>query len=399
MATLGIIGAGPIGLECGLYAAQKGWDVDIFERDTVGSHIRNWGHVEFFSPWRLNRSPWSERALREAGHTLAPEDECPTGRRFVEDYLEPLSRLDALANSVHTGTEVVEVARRHALKDEFIGADGRTRDPFLLHLRSDDGETYARADAVVDATGVYHEPNGLGPGGLRAVGERTHRDRIAYDIPDILGADRDTYREGTTLVVGSGYSAVTSLRHLAELRQQEADVEVVWLRRHPGEPYDIIEDDPLTQRSELSKWGNAAARGEVSGITPVVGTVESIQGASADDALEIGLDQSDRASLTVDRIIGNVGYRPDNSLHRELQVHQCYATEGPIDLAATLLGGDSADCLDQESAGAEALTNPEPNFFMLGAKSYGRNSSFLLKIGFQQIRDVVDGLLPELDAA
>ena len=149
----------------------------------------------------------------------------------------------------------------------------------------------------------------------------------------------------------------------------------------------------------MSEWGNAAARGEIDGIVPAVGIVESIHSESTDGPLEIGLDQSKHSSLQVDRIVANVGYRPDNSLHRELQVHQCYATEGPIDLAATLLGGDSTDCLEQEAAGADALANPEPNFFLLGAKSYGRNSSFLLKNGFQQIRDVVDGLLPEFDAA
>ena len=399
MPTLGIIGAGPIGLECGLYASQSGWDVEIFERDRVGAHVRDWGHVELFSPWRLNRSPWSEEALRDTGLTLGHPDECPTGREFVQQHLEPLAQLDQLAGSVRTGTEVVEVARQHALKDEYIGAEGRSGGPFLLHLKGDAGETYARADAVVDATGVYHEPNGLGPGGLKAVGETSHRDRIAYDIPDIGGADRTDYCTDTTLVVGSGYSAVTSLRQLAELRRQEGQPEIIWLRRHPGAPYEIIDDDPLDQRRDLSEWGNAAARGEIDGIVPAVGIVESIHSESTDGPLEIGLDQSKHSSLQVDRIVANVGYRPDNSLHRELQVHQCYATEGPIDLAATLLGGDSTDCLEQEAAGADALANPEPNFFLLGAKSYGRNSSFLLKNGFQQIRDVVDGLLPEFDAA
>jgi hypothetical protein len=32
--------------------------------------------------------------------------------------------------------------------------------------------------------------------------------------------------------------------------------------------------------------------------------------------------------------------------------------------------------------------NPEPDFYILGAKSYGRNSQFLVSIGLQQIRDV-----------
>ena len=43
-------------------------------------------------------------------------------------------------------------------------------------------------------------------------------------------------------------------------------------------------------------------------------------------------------------------------------------------LAAALLGARGGDCLAQTSHGAETLANPEPGFFILGAKSYGRNT-------------------------
>ena len=97
---------------------------------------------------------------------------------------------------------------------------------------------------------------------------------------------------------------------------------------------------------------------------------------------------------------GNVGYLPDNSIYRELQVHECYATSGPIELAASLLSGSSnSDCLAQTSAGPEVLKNPEPDFYIVGAKSYGRNSTFLIRMGLEQIRDVFTLITgnPELD--
>jgi hypothetical protein len=75
-------------------------------------------------------------------------------------------------------------------------------------------------------------------------------------------------------------------------------------------------------------------------------------------------------------------------LYRELQVHECYASLGPMNLAAALLKHAGADCLDVPAQGAQALRNPEPNFYILGAKSYGRNSNFLLRNGFAQIREV-----------
>jgi hypothetical protein len=57
-------------------------------------------------------------------------------------------------------------------------------------------------------------------------------------------------------------------------------------------------------------------------------------------------------------------------------------------LAGLLAGSSSQDCLKQVCHGPDSLRNPEPNFYILGAKSYGRNSSFLLRIGFEQVRDV-----------
>ena len=82
---------------------------------------------------------------------------------------------------------------------------------------------------------------------------------------------------------------------------------------------------------------------------------------------------------------GSVG---DARMYRQLQVHECYATSGPMNLAAALLASSSADCLTQESQGADTLKNPEPDFYILGSKSYGRNSTFLLRVGWAQVDEV-----------
>ena len=34
------------------------------------------------------------------------------------------------------------------------------------------------------------------------------------------------------------------------------------------------------------------------------------------------------------------------------------------------------------------MLNPEPNFYILGSKSYGRGAQFLLSVGLEQIREV-----------
>jgi hypothetical protein len=59
-----------------------------------------------------------------------------------------------------------------------------------------------------------------------------------------------------------------------------------------------------------------------------------------------------------------------------------------MNLAAALAKHAGADCLVVPAQGADTLRNPEPNFYILGAKSYGRNSNFLLRNGFAQVKEV-----------
>jgi hypothetical protein len=44
----------------------------------------------------------------------------------------------------------------------------------------------------------------------------------------------------------------------------------------------------------------------------------------------------------------------------------------------------------------ETLANPEPRFFILGHKSYGRSPNFLLETGYAQARAVVAKLAADL---
>ena len=96
-----------------------------------------------------------------------------------------------------------------------------------------------------------------------------------------------------------------------------------------------------------------------------------------------------RETHRVDRVVAHVGHRPDRSIHRELQVHECYASEAPMKLAVALLEAGSTDCLSQPPARGSSLESPEPGFFILGAKSYGRGSTFLLRTGYEQVADVL----------
>lgn len=55
--TLIVIGAGPMGLEAGLAALERGFDVTVLERARIGESLRRWGRTRFFSPFGMNVSP------------------------------------------------------------------------------------------------------------------------------------------------------------------------------------------------------------------------------------------------------------------------------------------------------------------------------------------------------
>ena len=91
-------------------------------------------------------------------------------------------------------------------------------------------------------------------------------------VPDVLGADRDVYAGKQTLVIGAGYSAVTTVKSLEALAAREEGTRVFWLMRSEESPYDLIDNDPLPQRSELAEFGNAASKGLQPNVSPLLGS-------------------------------------------------------------------------------------------------------------------------------
>jgi len=67
--------------------------------------------------------------------------------------------------------------------------------------------------------------------------------------------------------------------------------------------------------------------------------------------------------VVCDALVACAGTRPDPTLLAELHVHLCYATEGPMKLAAALMaaGGGGGDCL------AQVLSRPRENRATLAA--------------------------------
>lgn len=381
-----------MGIEAAVRAKKEGYDVVVFEKKEVGAHVATWAHVEFFSPWEMNRSAWGKAELI-GGEGDVDGDKFPTGRDYLERYLRPLAK--TLGDGLEEWTQVKGVSRQGQLKGEGVG-DRAQDEGFELLVSHGGEERYEAVDILIDTSGVLGQPGRLGPQGMPAIGEERFEGRIIYGIPTPEQVSEQLQGD-PVLLVGDGHSAMTSLSLIAEgLGAGDNSGQLWWSYREAGEPRTVIEDDPLPQRAALDRLGNRAARQEVTGVQALDRSQVRRIEEGEERALTVVVERDGgQRPLDVDWIVANVGYRPDLGLTRELQVHHCYASEGPMKLAAHLMAsaGGGGDCLEQSSGGAEVLTTPEPNFFVLGAKSYGRNSNFLLRLGFEQIEQVFAELL------
>lgn len=391
---LAILGAGPVGLDAALAGLQAGFDVTLFEAGSrPGANVRSWSHVRMFSPWEMNVSDRMRQALERAGTPLQDrERRPPTGEEFAERVLDPLFTHGALAERLRLGTRVVAVGRTGTLKHEEIANERRAARPFRILVRDAAGvERVEEAEVVIDCTGKSGPPNALGDGGIPAPGEAQVSDRIDRNLPDIEG-DPTPWEGRTVLVAGSGHSAQTAVRALAALGG--TGTRIVWVLRRARPDWGSPADDPLRERGALAATSEAFLHDASGPVRAVPGSVvEALDPAGARIRVRLRLLDGTVEEVVVDRILSLTGRIGDDSLYRQLQVHECYAFAAPMKLSAALLGAaGGSDCTEQTSHGVDTLRNPEPNFFILGDKSYGRNNTFLLRIGWQQVDEVFEAL-------
>ena len=392
---IAILGAGPIGVEAALAAAERGWPFTLYDAaPEVAGHIRHWRHVRMFTPWEMNVSARVRRALQDDGREVPEGQDLPTGGELVERLYQPVAESPGLSERLRLGTRVAAVGREGLLKHEAIGSEQRGRRPFRLLLEDDDGrERVERADVVLDCTGTYGNPNSLGDGGIPAPGESALEDRIARHLPD-LDAEAPEWAGRRIMLSGAGHSAQSAALALARFAREAPGTDVVWAVRAADPTWGAVENDPLHERAALSRAAGELAGGASPAISTRLGAVTEALGEHG-GRVEVTLRNGTSEAVVVDRVLSLTGGVGDFSLYRQLQVHECYATCGPMKLAAALLGESGGDCLTQTAHGPETLVNPEPGFFILGSKSYGRNSQFLLRIGWQQVDDVFGLLDPQ----
>ena len=388
-----VIGAGPVGLAAAAHLLERGLEPLVLERgDEVASNVVSWSHVRVFSPWGFNIDDAARRLL-ERRWWAAPDPQLhPTGGELIDHYLRPLAATPELSSRIRLGAPVTQVTRAGFDK---MKTDGRDQAPFHVLVETDAGEERIFARAVLDASGTYASPNPLGAGGVQALGERGLAHRIEYRIPDLLGAERARYAGRRVLVVGSGHSAFNVIRDIAELQQDAPDTHIVWAVRRPqlADVFGGGENDPLAERGRL---GALIRRLADDGALRVVTGFATDRLQPLDGGIVAAAGQREVGPF--DEVVGVTGYRPDLDIVRELRLWLDSAIESPTKLAP-LIDPNIHSCGSVPPHGARELAHPEPGFYIVGMKSYGRAPTFLLRTGYEQVRSVAAALTGDTEAA
>ena len=392
MSPVVVIGAGPQGLAAAAHLLERGLEPLVLESGTTAaSAVAEWGHVRLFSPWTELTDAASRRLLEPTGWS-APTQGYPTGAQWIEQYLAPLA--DALGDRVRSGTRVVGVGRRG--RDLSVDG-GRAEQPFVVHIERADGtEERIEASALIDASGTWRTPNPAGADGLPALGERAAIEAGLMEHRMPASEDASTLAGRHVVVVGNGHSAATTIGILSRVAKREPGTRITWVLRRGtiGNTFGGGSADELPERGALGQRAKQAVK---EGLVDLV-TGFRTERIEIEDGQAVLVAEDGRRLDPAARIFVATGFRPELSFLSEVRLDLDMRVQAPSRIAAEV-DPNLHSCGSIRATGATDLEQPDPGFYIVGAKSYGRAPTFLALTGFEQVRSVVAAIAGDREAA
>ncbi len=401
-----VIGAGPIGLATAAHLHERGQNFLVLESGaTPGAAMSEWAHIKLFSPWKYNADVAARRLLETpaegyaGGWQMPRETSLPTGGELLENYLKPLAQHPALAPSIRYSHRVLGISR---ITEEGLGLDktrtaGRDQALFLVRTQTSEGLREFTARAVVDASGTWNNSNPVGRAGLAAQGEAEARElgKITSPLPDPLGVDREKLAGKTILVLGAGHSAANTLISLGRLKRENDETQILWGLRGAANPIKLYGGGAADQLPARGQLGTSLRRLVDTGR---VALLENTAIVSVSSGKQLQVQLADGRELSVDYLVPATGFRPDLSILSELRLELEPAVDAPRQLGP-LIDPEFHSCGTVSAHGEKVLAHPEPNFYVVGMKSYGRAPTFLMATGYEQVRSIAAHLAGDSDAA
>lgn len=393
-AKIAILGAGPIGLEAALYARFLGYEVEVFQwhRDPWQA-VRNHSHLKMLTPFGMNCSSLAVRALKVQDESYQPPSDAEylTYQEWLDRYVRILAQTDLVAEFIRLDTAVRLIGKVQLLKTDCPqGEFDRGAWDFRLLVQQGMGaERVVNADVVLDCGGV--EVGAIGHGGIDFCTARNtpHGWPVDYFPQDVFGTRRSLFVGKSILVVGDHSSAAEMVAELWSLVETDPTTRIIWLTRHerstcPRGP--MPTHDSIPARDELFQQLNALALSDKIHWRPGQWVERIIVQENQRARVDLVGEQDEQ--LEVDRIIGQNGYQPDWTPSCELQLDICPITDAPRPFSEYLLKRPSPYSVEYPAPNPQALITSEPNYYVLGSKSFGRMPGFLYQHGLRQIRDV-----------
>lgn len=388
-----IIGGGPVGLSAASHLVSRNQPFILFESgEQVGTNFLDYGHVRLFSPWEYNIDPASKKLLIENGWNEPVPKRLPYASDIFYEYIKPLSEHPDLKPHIHLKSEVIAIGRNNKDKRK---STNRNKTPFILHVESSGKRESFLAKAVIDASGTWQQQNPIGAGGIYARGEKESSKHIFYGIPDVLNKHEERYIGKKTLVVGSGYSAVNTLINLSELKRKNPNTTIVWVlrKKEVSETFSTPKDKILGRYKLEENIEQLVSKGYIEVHTPFY--INEVRQKNNKVNVLGKLGKEEQIITNVDEIISTTGSRPNFKFLREIR----FDRDPAIECAPKLV-----DIINPQKGivpphGEERLRQPEEGFYIIGAKSFGRASTFFLTTGYEQARSVVSYLSEDITSS
>lgn len=201
-------------------------------------------------------------------------------------------------------------------------------------------------------------------------------------------------------MVGAGHSAANALLYLAELAKQVPGTSFVWTVRSPvlTRVFGGGTADALPARGQLGTSLKALRDNGSMEFVAGLRITELRRESGAITVVGTGADGKVATLPGIDEIVCATGQRPNLSMTSELRLKLDPWLDS-TEALGPLIDPNVHSCGTVRPHGHRELAHPEPGFYSLGVKSYGRAPTFLMATGFEQARSVVAAIAGDLEAA
>jgi len=339
----------------------NGMDYTIIEQgDTVGWNMQNWGHIRLFTSWQESIDPVSLELLKRRGIDISIPSDCPSGNAYVERFLSKLATIIPQENLL-LKSKVSKVLYQPTSKTFDINYEKNGK---IYHLSG---------DIVIDASGTWGNFNRL------VKHQNKYANHIYSGIPDATFI-ADMPKNAKIAVVGSGHSAMNSIIELTT----RPDAQLIWLIRDKQAKFGLSKVGGKSNQLE-NKVADLINNKRLELKTDF--EIQSI--ILRDDRLDIH-SHNHKALKAINCIISNIGCYPDYSYLNGFQPELDNQFLSPSNLAPKINPRlHSCDTVTYEFKDTLVADIP---YFVIGMKSFGKASNFLLSKGYV----VLDELMQDL---